>query len=391
MKQRYDIRRFTTDNTETDKLRILIMLKDRLPASFSNYIRYLAEGIRRIAKSRIELLFIHINDFKGLACKDKGHDRIVLHIPFLGDGSYPRLYDLLKAKMCKMKVVVTLHGFNTCAARHELMARSMPCPHEYCSTKRVLYDVRKKILWNIISRIALVDAIITPSWSEKNVLMKCLGIPEKRIYVIHHGVDTDLYRPRSRKECSHILAKYKIGDSYILHVSNYQPVKNVERIVAAYALLKRKFGIKEKLVIAGRQPRERILRLAISLGLNPRDIIFTGVVSRDDLPCLYSAAKVLVMPSIHESFGMPILEAMACGCPVVTSSVYACVEVSDNAALIVDPFDVKEIAMSVYKILADDELRAELIRRGITRTKSFTWEKSVLMHLKVYETVTGSR
>ena len=132
-----------------------------------------------------------------------------------------------------------------------------------------------------------------------------------------------------------------------------------------------------------------LLSFALNLSLNPRSIVFTGIVPEENLPCFYSAARVFVFPSLHEGFGMPIIEAMASGCPIVMSNVFACPEVADNSALLVNPFSVMEIAMAILRVLKNEGIREELIKRGLERAKQFTWEKAAFMFSKVYRAVAG--
>jgi len=304
----------------------------------------------------------------------------VLHIPDCGR-SPPQIRLIRKAYKFEIPVVVTNHGMvNTVLPSSIVYGKVF--------SKPFLWDLMGLLKWYVIKKS--IDAIIVPSRSERYYIAKALGLPLERLIVIHHGVNRRLYYPRPKQKCWTILETiYGMANDFILHVSSYQPKKNVEGIVAAYALLKRRFNIEEKLVIVGKQPKERLLHLAIRLGLSSKDILFTGVVPEKHLPYFYSAAKVFVFPSFHESFGMPILEAMACGCPVVTSNVFACPEVAGDAALLVNPFDIKDIALGIYRIIEDDALREELARRGIERSKLFTWRKSALMHLKIYESLMG--
>jgi len=249
----------------------------------------------------------------------------------------------------------------------------------------VVDDSRNIMLWRLFN--ALVDMIITPSKSERRNLIEAFRVKPQKIVTIYHGVDRARFKPLQTIEYEEILLRYGISSSFMLHVSSYQEKKNVERIIATYAYLKKKFHIKEKLVVVGNHPEARLRKFAVNVGLSAQDILFMGVVPDDDLPAFYNGATCIVFPSLHESFGMPILEAMACGCPVVTSNAFACPEVAGNAALLVNPFDVKEMALAIYRVLSDAELRAELITRGLERARCFTWERCVLMHLKLYKAV----
>jgi len=118
-----------------------------------------------------------------------------------------------------------------------------------------------------------------------------------------------------------------------------------------------------------------------------KEVTFLGFVDDSDLPKLYTAADLFVFPSLHEGFGLPILEAMACGAPVITSNVFCMPEVAGGAAVLVNPYDVNEIARAMYNVLTNDELRKEMIKRGMRRAKQFSWRKCAEEHLKAYKDI----
>jgi len=157
-----------------------------------------------------------------------------------------------------------------------------------------------------------------------------------------------------------------------------------EQLAGGYALLVEK-GVREPLVIAGRKGwmYADIFRVVVSLGLRER-VIFTGYVPGRELPYLYNAARIFVYPSIYEGFGLPVLEAMACGTPVVTSNVSSMPEVAAGAAILTNPSDHKQMASSMEAILADECLRQSLRERGLRRAAEFSWERTARETLQVY-------
>lgn len=366
----------------------------RGPKSVAKYVRNLIKAYS-ISSQRIEPVFL-IRSSKLLGKKKKLNvlnsflkgennrrpikELDVIHIPDCGRPLPP--IDLLKKiRKFSTPIVVTNHGMV-----HTILPPNFVYNKIFSTT--FLLDRKHLLEWRIAKKF--IDIIITPSSSEKQVVSKALGITSERIIPIYHGVDHNLYKPLPISRAFDFLERhYNINQPYIFHISSYQPKKNVERLISAYALLKKKFGIKEKLVIGGLQPKEKLLRLAIRLGLNPNDVTFTGYIPEEHLPYFYNATRVFVFPSLHESFGMPILEAMACGAPVVTSNVFACPEVAGDAALLVDPFNVKEIAMAILRVLRDKGLRRELVKRSLKRAKQYTWEEAAFMHLKVYRVAAG--
>lgn len=297
----------------------------------------------------------------------------IIHIPHLGR-SAPPLATLLRKK----KLIVTNHGM-----------ANLALPPSQCYGRKSSYsrflEYVEFLKWKYIFRNKF-DLMIAVSESEKHNISKKLSIPEEKIEVIYHGVG-DNFKPLGNIESvkMKLSKKYKIDFPFIFHVSAYQPKKNIEGIMRAYALVKKKYRITQKLVIGGKQP-SHLKRLSKELGIE-KDVLFTGFIPQDDLPLFYNAADLFVFPSLYESFGMPILEAMACGCPVVTSNVFSMPEVAGKAAILVDPYNVGKIANAMHEVLTNEELRKHLRKKGLERARQFSWRKCAEEHLKVYRMV----
>lgn len=231
-----------------------------------------------------------------------------------------------------------------------------------------------------------MDMIITESESEKKEIVKFLRVPEKKVRVIPSGVE-QIYRPLNNLEGikNELLVKYKIKFPYILHVSAYRPVKNGPALIKAFAELKKQ-GLEYKLVLVGKpaQKFDEVLKLIKQLGLEG-EVITTGLVPDEDLPKLYNAADLFVLPSFKESFGHVLVEAMACGCPVVTSNVTCMPEVVGKAGILIDPYEVSSLAEGMHKVLTDSELTQNLKKKSLQRAKLFSWERCARETLKVYE------
>jgi len=236
-----------------------------------------------------------------------------------------------------------------------------------------------------------MDLIITVSEATKNDIVRALKIPAEKIRVIYHGLEHERFRilkdAKAVKE--ELNKKYGVG-SFILQVANYFPVKNIPGLVKAFSKIKDQ-GVTHKLVIAGgrRWQYQEILKTIEELNLQ-KEVVLTGSMAGDGLVKFYNAADLVVFPSFYESFGLPILEAMSCGTPVITSNVYSMPEIAGDAAILVDPHDPDEIANAIYKVLTNDGLRYEMIKKGLERVKEFTWERCARETLKVYEDVSGS-
>jgi len=211
--------------------------------------------------------------------------------------------------------------------------------------------------------------------------MEILGLPEKKIKVVYEAAPEDLKPVKDKKISQKLFKKYNLDGDYLLSVATLEPRKNLKRIIEAFKMLKTK---NLKLVITGKPGWEDLNTLGFKKGNN--NTIFTGYLKkREDLAALYSQALGLVYPSLYEGFGLPILEAMKCGCPVLTSNISSMPEVAGQAAILVDPLDVEEIARGLSELVNNQDLRKSLAKKGLAQVKKFSWEKTAQETLKVYE------
>lgn len=214
-----------------------------------------------------------------------------------------------------------------------------------------------------------VDRIIAPSKATKKDLIN-FGIAESKIQVIYEAPDP-YFKPSVKDEVELVKEKFGIKDDYFLSIGVSER-KNTIRIAEAFSRFN-KHG-QFKLIIVGR-PIEQ-------LALSGRDIIFTNHIDNSDLRALYSGAKALIYPSLYEGFGLPILEAFGCGCPVITSNISSMAEVASNAAILVDPYQVESIASAMKIALTQASV---LKKKGSARLKEFSWQKAAAETLKVYK------
>lgn len=210
---------------------------------------------------------------------------------------------------------------------------------------------------------------------------RLLGVPAERIDVVYHGV-TPNFRPLPEEEVVAFRQRRGLPERFLFFVGTLEPRKNLARLVEAFARIR---DDRVGLVLAGGRGwlyDELFARLE-SLGLNER-IIFTGYVMSEELPLWYNAATILAYPSVYEGFGLPVLEAQACGTPVLTSNVSSLPEAAGNAAVMVDPYDVDAIAAGLNRLLADEQLRCDLRERGLAHARQFTWSHTVQETARVY-------
>lgn len=226
-----------------------------------------------------------------------------------------------------------------------------------------------------------VKKVLTVSNFSKAEIVKYGIAPQEKIDVILLGCNSK-FNPSNFTRPNNF-----VGSPYILTIGSRNPRKNIKRLIAAWGSLSPEVKGKRKLVVVGEGAR---VFSSERLGDIPRDVVFISMVEEEELAPLYSQAEAFIFPTLYEGFGLPPLEAMACGCPVVVSHVASLPEVCGDAAYYVDPYSVESIADGIYKVLTDNNLRQALIRRGLEQVKLFSWEKSAREHLKLFEEVLNS-
>lgn len=246
---------------------------------------------------------------------------------------------------------------------------------------RMLYI--KQVLPFLFRRLSLV---ITPSESTRRDLLEFAGVPSERVRTVPMGVDHDLFRPcGSGNPGPQLESKYGLRPPWILYVSRIEhPGKNHVRLIRAFERLKSEGGTDHQLVIAGSDwNRSEEVHRAARESPNVQDIVFTGFVDAVDLPWLYSGSEMVVFPSLYEGFGLPLLEAMACGAPVACSDGSSLPEVVGEAALLFDPGDVRSISDAMIRLCGDADLRRRLMAEGLRRCRDYNWQRTATETLEV--------
>lgn len=251
--------------------------------------------------------------------------------------------------------------------------------------KTVRIENRIMMMLNLKKTCKRADRIITSSEFSKKEIVKYMDVNPDKISVLYSGVNLDLYKPcKNLEKIKKVRDKYSIPDKYYLYLGTLEPRKNIERLIMGYGILKSKKEKKiPKLVIAGKKGwmYEDIFKLVKEKELLD-DIIFTGYVTQAEAPILMSGAVAFVFPSLYEGFGMPPLEAMACGTPVITSNCASLPEVVGNDGILVDPYSVEEISNALEEIYIDSEKAKKMSIMGIERAKKFSWD---ILSEKLYE------
>lgn len=220
--------------------------------------------------------------------------------------------------------------------------------------------------------------ITTISECSKRDIIKHLGIDQDKITVAYPGVDTKKFSRLNNEVIARVLKKFGLKPGFILFVSTISPRKNASRLIEAYKILSRKKDL-PPLVMVGRRGKD-----SDKLTQSP-NIFYLDYVKENELVALYNAAQVFVYPSLYEGFGIPILEAMACGCPVVTSNISSMPEVVGKAGILVDPYNVKSISRGISQLINDPIMAEKMSKLGLERVKKFTWGNCAKKTLEVYE------
>jgi glycosyltransferase involved in cell wall biosynthesis len=232
--------------------------------------------------------------------------------------------------------------------------------------------------------------IITVSEFSKSQMVRLLVAPAEKIRVIYNGVGSEFRPIHDQEAIQQRLGRYGLRRPYLLTVGNVSRRKNQQGLVRGFAAwLRRQCNAEHQLVLAGKQDStgEDIRREATDLGLAPTRLVFLGYIPDQDLPYLYAGAELFLAPSLYEGFGLPMVEAMACGIPVIASRASCLPEVAGEAVRYVDPLDPGDIAVSISEIIEKTTYAQELVQRGLQRARLFRWEQAARQTLSLYQEV----
>jgi glycosyltransferase involved in cell wall biosynthesis len=253
-------------------------------------------------------------------------------------------------------------------------------PEFYPRNLRILM----KLFYPLSARRAKI--ILTGSEYSKNEIRDIYKIPEEKIKVIPYGVSDDFRVVGDIDGVNKVKKKYGIDGNYILFVGRLEPRKNIKGLIDAYILLKNRYNIKQQLVIVGM--KDALFRDFDIRGENIEgNVIFTGGVAQEDLPHIYNGADLFAYPSFAEGFGLPVLEAMACGVPTVTSRTSSLPEVVGDAGVMVDPGDEEDLANGIHKVLTEPGLYTRMKEKGLERSRLFTWKATAELVLQVFREI----
>ncbi len=369
-------------------MRIVIDGRMYNESGIGRYIRNLISSLQ-IVDQENEYFILHLRrDYDTLVYCNNFH-KVLTEFRWYGLGEQIKLPGLLKSLKPNLvhfphfnvpiryggKFVVTVHDL---IHQHFSMERSTTHGPAIYKLKQLGY---KKVFKSAINKSV---AIIVPSHFVKRQLIKDWKVSEDKISVTYEAVEDKLFKIANKMKMEDIklvMRKFNIQKPYLFYVGNAHPHKNVEGLIKTFLRLKKKY-LQLKLVLAG---NDHYFWQRIRKEFQDSDLIYTGLVSDRELVALYKNAKCFVLPSFEEGFGIPVLEAFASSCPVISSNAGSLPEIGGNACLYFDPRNLDDMVAKISMLLTDEKLGQQLMKRGLKRCKEFNWEKLAKKTLEVYQ------
>jgi len=274
---------------------------------------------------------------------------------------------------CPTFITPVVQTCPTVIAIHDLM--HVIFSRHYSWVHRIYYG------WWLRLAAKKAKSIITTSESSKQDLIRYYGLSSQKISVIHDGVEPKFRLINDKKQIDSFKSKHKLPEHFILYVGARKINKNIDGILAAYALYSQKNAKQLPLVLTGEMDK-KLSKLVKKYGISEK-VICVGAITDAELPLLYNSAALFLSPSLYEGFGLPHLEAMACGIPVIASNVSSLPEIMGEGGLLVDPKNSNAIARAIEKVLSDRHLGKELISRGLEKAKHYSWKTCARKTLEV--------
>lgn len=246
---------------------------------------------------------------------------------------------------------------------------------------------RRFVVPKVVSKSEMV---LTVSNFERETILESLKLPEDKVRVVYNAISSKFNTTYSPTALQAFKTKYGLPEQFILFLGNTAPKKNTFRVIQAFSEYCRAEKSAIPMVILDCTPA-LVTEMLEKIGHKEllSNFVFPGYVTPDEMPLIYNAATLFLYPSLRESFGLPILEAMACATPVITSNTSSMPEVAGGAALLVDPFNHQQITEGIHKILSDSSLRNKMVKEGVERASNFTWEASARSLLDIYDRMPG--
>jgi glycosyltransferase involved in cell wall biosynthesis len=271
--------------------------------------------------------------------------------------------------LVRCRSVVTIHD-----CIHLMFPQYLPGPLAHVYAKASMWSATRK-----------ANRILTVSEASKRDILRFFEVPPEKVVVIHNAIDERFLAPADPERMALVRQRYQLDHPFVLYVGNIKPHKNLVRLIEAFARVRQQSpGPLTLLIIGDEISKLPVLRRAVHNHKLHKHVRFLGFLPDDMLAALYRLASVFVFPSLYEGFGLPPLEAMASGTPVVTSNVSSLAEVAGDAAMLVDPYDVGAIADGIRRVLTEPALAARLRERGLRRAREFSWDEAAARTQAIY-------
>ena len=371
-------------------MRVAIDARKLHDFGIGTYIRNLLRHLARIDRDSEYVLLCQEYDV-GVAAQLGPNFRAVLepsptysfreqvHVPWVLHRERPDVFHAphyVLPPLTRCRSVVTIHD-----CIHLMFPQYLP--------NRAAYVYARASMWSAARQ---ARRILTVSEASKRDIIHFFDVPPEKVVVVYNAIEERFAVTPSEEAIARVRERYQLNHPFVLYVGNIRPHKNLVRLIEAFAEL-RTHGVGElKLLIIGDEiSKLPALRRAVHSHKLHKHVRFLGYLEDDTLAILYRLASVFVFPSLYEGFGLPPIEAMASGTPVVTSNVSSMPEVTGDAAVLVDPYNVESIVEGIARVLGDPALAAQLRRKGIARAREFSWARSVARTREVYQEVCAQR
>ena len=371
-------------------MRVAIDARKLHDFGIGTYIRNLLRHLARIDRDSEYVLLCREADI-GVAAQLGPNFRAVLepspnyslreqiHVPWILRRERPDVFHAphyVLPPLTRCRSVVTIHD-----CIHLMFPQYLP--------NRAAYVYARASMWSAARQ---AHRILTVSEASKRDIMHFFSVPPDKVVVVYNAIEERFAATPSAEAIERVRERYQLTHQFVLYVGNIRPHKNLVRLIEAFAELRaRGFDDLKLLIIGDEISKLPALRRAVHSYKLHKHVRFLGYLEDETLAILYRLAAVFVFPSLYEGFGLPPIEAMASGTPVVTSNVSSMPEVAGNAAVLVDPYNVESIVEGIARVLTDPALAAELRRKGMARAREFSWTRSVARTREVYEEVCAPR
>ena len=341
------------------------------------YINELTNSLIKILPKNDALFVFHNSDKKVFNKKSNVHEILLK--------SKSKLYaDFIEAPRLINQNNLDVILFPKNVIPYRIKAKKLVTIHDlaYYMPKYNAYTLLDTIYMKFMikSSCKRADKIISVSENTKKDIINILNINPDKIEVVHEGVDSKFKIIKDKEKLDNIKKKYNLSNNFIFYAGSISPRKNIKRLISAFQSIQEKTNL--DLVITGNKLWKNQQEMQM-IKQNPR-IKVLGFIPEEDLPALYNLAKIYIYPSLYEGFGLPILEAQACGCPIISSNASSLPEVAGkHGALFVNPQSEKEIAQSIENVFNNPKLKSQLIKAGFDNVKSFEWSNSAVRTMKV--------